>query len=50
MQELLTQNSRYVGRGFSTGMRINPGAQNKGEKRFKGKQEHSFVLRKKKLP
>lgn len=50
MQELLSQNTQYVGRGFSAGMGINPGAQNKREKRFKGKQEHSFVLRKKKLP
>lgn len=31
-------------------MAITPGAQNEGEKRFKGKQTQGFVLRKKKHP
>lgn len=39
MQEVLSQNAQCVERDFSTGVGINPGAQNK-EKRFKGKQEH----------
>lgn len=50
MQELLSQNSQCVARDFSIGVGINPTAQNEGEKRFKGKQAHSFVLRKKKPP
>lgn len=50
MQELLSQTSQCVARDFSFGVGINPGAQKEGKKRFKGKQAHSFVLRKKKPP
>lgn len=50
MQELLSKNLQCVARDFSTGVGINPGTQKEKEKekRFKGRQAHSFMRRKKK--